>query len=51
LPGYYSDRQQATEGVNKVLAEYPSHGQHEEYGYWWARDEDGIRFKFVVCAS
>jgi hypothetical protein len=51
LPGYYSDRQQATEGVNKVLAEYPSHGQHEEYGYWWARDEDGIQFKFVISAS
>ena len=51
LPGHYSDREQATEGVKKVLAEYPSHGRHEEHGYWWARNEDGIRFKFVISTS
>ena len=51
LPGHYSDRQQATDGVRKVLAEYPRYGWHKEHGYWWARDEDGIQFKFVISVS
>ena len=51
LPGYYADLQEATESIKKVLAEYPRHGRHEEHGYWWARDEDGIQFKFVISAS
>ena len=51
LPGYYGDDQQATEGMKQVLAEYPNHGRNEELGYWWARDESGSQFKFVISTS
>ena len=51
LPGHYSDRQQALEGLDKVIAEYPTHGQNEEHGYLWARDEDGVQLKFVISTS
>lgn len=51
LAGDYGEKQHAEEAVRKLLIAYASHGHNDEQGYWWARDDKGRRFKFVVSSS
>jgi hypothetical protein len=51
LPADYSDRQQATLALEKVLAGYIKHGRNDEQGYWWAIDNEGRQLKFKISGT
>ena len=51
LPGGYDDEPQAKQALAEVLAGYAKHGQGkegEEHGYWWAKDDKGRQFRFIL---
>jgi hypothetical protein len=51
LPGDYDNWSDAIKAIEKIVAEYPSHGRNDERGDWWARDNAGQRFQFVIAGS
>jgi hypothetical protein len=51
LPQRYGDGQQAIQGMKKVLSGYKNSGRNDEHGYWWARDDQGEEFKFVISGG
>jgi hypothetical protein len=51
LPGDYGDWHEVIEAMEKILAEYPSHGRNAEHGEWWARDSAGQQFLFVIVEN
>jgi hypothetical protein len=51
LPGNYDDQHSAERAVEQVVRGYKTYGRNDEQGYWWGRDYDGTKFKFVILGN
>ncbi len=48
MPEAYSDEAQAVLALTAILADYAQHSKNGEHGYWWARDDKGHSYRFVI---
>jgi len=46
--GVYETRRDAEEALKNLLEGYHMHGRDVRRGYWWARNKESPRFKFVI---
>ena len=48
LPGFSRMIEDAHRKQKEAASVYPQHGYDDEHGYWWAIDQAGVKYRFVI---
>lgn len=51
LASSFMEREDAIAAIARIQQRFKLHKFQEEQGYWWARNDDGPLFRFVIRAK